>query len=154
MVGPHPVQWTKCRTQGKVKFNYSLHSTLTVPSIGCNCDYCRCNAADNYSANHITLLLPLLLLLYSCCESKNYLANTLHILFYTHLHYLYVFIICLFNFYFVCNMYQLHYDLDEMSLQEHGELSEQIHPFVSSVLYLDDGGSSGAATLVTNQVCK
>jgi hypothetical protein len=46
----------------------------------------------------------------------------------------------------------LHYDLDEVALQEHGELSDEIHPFVSSVLYLDNGGSSGAPTLVTNQV--
>eukprot|EP00603_Paraphysomonas_imperforata_P000829 CAMPEP_0114417378 /NCGR_PEP_ID=MMETSP0103-20121206/2931_1 /TAXON_ID=37642 ORGANISM="Paraphysomonas imperforata, Strain PA2" /NCGR_SAMPLE_ID=MMETSP0103 /ASSEMBLY_ACC=CAM_ASM_000201 /LENGTH=539 /DNA_ID=CAMNT_0001585665 /DNA_START=54 /DNA_END=1673 /DNA_ORIENTATION=- len=47
--------------------------------------------------------------------------------------------------------HRLHYDLDELFILEHGELSEEVHPFVSSVLYLDDGGSSGAPTLVTNQ---
>ena len=51
--------------------------------------------------------------------------------------------------------HRLHYDLDEARLQseagESGVADGSIHPLVSSVLYLDDGGSSGAPTLIIDQ---
>lgn len=52
----------------------------------------------------------------------------------------------------------MHFDLDETRLQRLQQIGStdrsNLHPLVSSVLYLDDGGTSAAPTLIIDEVLR